>query len=209
MYLFNDLAGDAAFKAALGILLFSRGQVRMIKIFNDQCMLMLSYHITDNCQVASLWTGWIWCFCTVYYGLINAVNDNGSPARRLQYYLYLSPCHHPFINPLKASRLSSGAISPQHDNSLTPRWKALHRERMEPSPHSGAWALLSWLPLPSFSLHFEPPPTSARGWRAIYHPQGTPWQSFFFFFLFFCNPPQRRKHSIWRVLVSRALGRGG
>lgn len=111
MDLFNDLAGDAACKAALGILPFSRGQVRMIKIFNDQCMLMLSYHITDNCQVASLWTGWIWCFCTVYYGLINAVNDNGSPARSLEYYLYLSPCHHPFIKPLEASRLSSGAIS--------------------------------------------------------------------------------------------------
>lgn len=120
MYLFNDLAGDAACKAALGILPFSRGQVRMMKIFDDQRMLMLSYHITDNCQVASLQTGWIWCFCTVYYGLINAVNDNGSPARSLEYYLYLSSCHHPFINPLKASRLSSGAISPSTIIHLRP-----------------------------------------------------------------------------------------
>lgn len=123
MWFFNDLARDVACKAALGILPFLKGQVRKIKIFNDQYVLMLSYHVTDNCQVTSLQTGCIWCFCTVYYRLINAVNDNGSPARSLEYYLYLSSCHLPFIKPLKESRLSNGAISPQHTNSLTSIWK--------------------------------------------------------------------------------------
>jgi len=119
MCLFNDLARDVACKAALGILAFLKAQVRKIKLFNDQHMLMLSCRVTDNCQVASLQTGCIWWFCTVYYWLINAVNDNGSTARSLEYYLYPSSCHLPFINPLKRSRLSNGAISPQHTNSLT------------------------------------------------------------------------------------------
>ena len=52
--LFNDLARGAACKAAWGILPFLKGRVRKIKIFNDQYMLMLSYHVTDNRQVTSL-----------------------------------------------------------------------------------------------------------------------------------------------------------
>lgn len=54
MCLFNDLARGAACTAALGILPFLKSQVRKIKIFNDQYMLMLSYQVTDNCQVTSL-----------------------------------------------------------------------------------------------------------------------------------------------------------
>lgn len=59
MCLFNDLATDVACKAVLGILPILKGWVRKIKMYNDQYVLMLTYHVTDNCQVTSLQTGCI------------------------------------------------------------------------------------------------------------------------------------------------------
>lgn len=65
----------------------------------------------------------MWCFHTAYYRLINAVNDNGSPVRRLKYYLYLSSYHLSFIKPLKETRWYNGAKSHNCFPSLISIWK--------------------------------------------------------------------------------------